>query len=107
MHANTANRFTLIELLIVIAIIAILAAMLLPALSQARKSARNILCKNNMRQMSLGLMGYLEDNDGLYPVSVNNGWGGMGMIQIFDHYLTPYVKYSSSLYNCPVPDGQG
>jgi prepilin-type N-terminal cleavage/methylation domain-containing protein len=68
--------FTLIELLVVIAIIAILAAMILPALETARERARMAVCMNNLKQMSLAMIMYTNDNDGYFPpipVGVGNG----------------------------------
>ena len=62
--SGTGRDFTLVELLIVIAIIAILAAMLLPALNQARERARGISCISQLKQLNTGFMMYSQDYDG-------------------------------------------
>ena len=59
---RSGSSFTLIELLIVIAIIAILAGMLLPALNQAREKARAIACTGNIRQLYNYWFMYADDN---------------------------------------------
>jgi prepilin-type N-terminal cleavage/methylation domain-containing protein/prepilin-type processing-associated H-X9-DG protein len=74
------RAFTLIELLVVIAIIAILAALLLPALSAAKKKARAIACLNDMKQIMLAAKLYLDDHNGvMIPLWVEQGatgWSG-------------------------------
>src|SRR5271154_6757900 len=70
------NGFTLIELLVVIAVIAILAALLLPALSAAKKKAAQSQCINNLKQLGAGMVLYIDDNENTFPglASLHNGF---------------------------------
>ena len=64
---SRAGIFTLVELLVVIAVISILAALLLPALNKAKDNAQRILCLSNMKQTNLVLQGYAADSNGWFP----------------------------------------
>ena len=65
--AMTVKNFTLIELLIVIAVIAILVSLLLPALNSAKTKARTIGCVNNQKQINTYLLNYVGDNSDYFP----------------------------------------
>lgn len=90
------RAFTLIELLIVIAIIAILAAILFPVFASAREKARQVACLSNLKQIGLAYSQYEQDYDETVPCGDNDygfgtGWAGM---------IYPYVK-STQVYLCP------
>ena len=72
----TRQGFTLVGLLIIIAVIAILAAMLLPALASAKRKAQRINCVDNLKQDSLAFRLWEGDNGDKYPMAVSTNKGG-------------------------------
>jgi prepilin-type N-terminal cleavage/methylation domain-containing protein/prepilin-type processing-associated H-X9-DG protein len=67
--------FTLIELMVVIAIIALMAALLFPALNRAKESGRRAACASNLRQLGVALAIYAGENEGSFPlVTLTNRW---------------------------------
>ena len=84
--------FTLIELLVVIAIIAILAAILFPVFARARAKAKQTTCLNNVKQLMLGELMYVSDNDNTTQPDFANQ---------FAMPMYPYVK-NSQLFLCPM-----
>jgi prepilin-type N-terminal cleavage/methylation domain-containing protein/prepilin-type processing-associated H-X9-DG protein len=78
-HHSRRAGFTLIEILVVIAIIALLAALLFPVFARAREGARTKVCLSNMKQLALGFQQYLNDSGNRYPgAGQYQKWGGLG-----------------------------
>ena len=92
MH-TARGAFTLIELLVVISIVALLIALLLPALQQARDEVKRVSCMNQLRQLALATFMYAGDSDDLFPYNyyftAAPGYpGGAGPGQLVFDYLS-------------------
>lgn len=70
---SARRAFTLVELLVVIALIAILAALLLPALARAKEKGRQTLCASDLYQIVVAALMYADDNDGRFPAQLADG----------------------------------
>ena len=117
---NRRRAFTLIELLVVISIIALLIALLLPALGAAKESALNAQCMANLRNLVLAGLSYTDDNDGRFahpirtthvpsgPVEDSwcNGqaWGQAAIDGMRSGLLWEYAGEDAQIYLCPVAE---
>lgn len=111
------HAFTLVELLTVIAILALLAAILLPVFASARGKARETTCLSNLRQIGLATLQYAEDYDDRFPLGGDaidlhapTAWVGstyepiVRQLKPLPEVLNPYTK-SKDIWHCPADTG--
>src|SRR5262249_20229366 len=100
--------FSLVELLVVFAVIGVLVALLLPAIQAARESAKHAVCCSNLRQIGVGIYGYHDSFKVLPPTEAQIG-GSSGTYVTMYFLLAPYVEGQSQsagggpikIYQCP------
>ena len=102
--------FSLIELLVVVAIIAILAGILLPALGTARAKAYEADCQGNLKQLGTALVNYSSSNGGYFPEATDYANDQSGLLQKLSDYMptnTPawFCRAEAKLYNRDVKSG--
>ena len=116
---SCAHRaFTLIELMVVVAIIAILIAILLPSLARARQQAYQVKCAANLKGIGLGIFYYVNDHNGYLPLVASGFWFGTDAGALSSEWppfwatqILPYIKIRRSkvgskngLFRCPADD---
>jgi len=70
-NRNTVSAFSLLELLVVVVVLALLAALLFPALAAAKRKAKEKICLNNLRQLSVRIALYLQHNNMRFPLRIS------------------------------------
>ncbi|MGB8368212.1 MAG: type II secretion system protein [Limisphaerales bacterium] len=99
--------FTLVGLIIIVAVLAILAAMLLPALARAKQKAKRINCVNNLKQTGLAFHLWEGDNGDKYPMAVSTEKGGTMEYagDVFHHFQVMSNELSTpKILVCPADD---
>jgi prepilin-type N-terminal cleavage/methylation domain-containing protein/prepilin-type processing-associated H-X9-DG protein len=97
------KAFTLVELLVVVAIIGVLVALLLPAVQAARAAARAASCKNNLRQIGLGVLQFCDTHKGQFPewYHAKHQDGDAEGIHSWIYTIAPYMESVDEIRLCP------
>lgn len=96
MPRRQQNGFTLIELLVVISIIAVLVALLLPALHHAREAARHVICLSNQKHLAVATFAYMEDHEGYVPPADDQNH------QSWCDTMMPWMGSNENAFDCPI-----
>ena len=122
MRHRSTGGFTLVDVLVAIAVIGLLIGLLIPALSTVHETSRRVICASNLRQLGLGLQMYADDYRGQVPPSAfladgaseqtemmtirlapdhrvrmtRNGWDGLGILYRTNYLKTPRIFYCPS-----------
>ena len=105
-HRERCQRpcgFTLVELLLTIAVIAILATLLIPVIKGAQASAKSVVCLNNLKQIRTCLQLYANDNDGYLPKVWDAGQQKQWNVLLFEKVGAPDIRdrKNFALWHCP------
>src|SRR5258708_13010348 len=91
------RAFTLLELLLVVALIAILAALILPAVSKAKAKAKRVQCLNSLKQIGLAFHSFGHDHGDKFPMQVSTNIGGAVVL-----FIPPHLPHALSIPSSPV-----
>src|SRR5882724_11489909 len=90
-HHVRKLAFTLVEVMVVVAIIGVLIALLLPALTRTKETGRSAVCLNNLHQIGIGLQLYVQDNQNHLPIMYDMPTNPAAPVRTINQVLLPFL----------------